>query len=193
MERLEQAHPGMDIAQEIGGLEYESAIRYNFNKRELEILIEMISMVKSVVKLMSNAEDSFAPIIRFHIHHRIQQLVQGDLTPLMHRVDKREKNSSILTHLLHIRALAADWVGQEPREDYKLYSRHQGKVKAFHEARVVGPSPTQLHILRYQIKALCDERSVVRQRKGGLFTSGGMWLTLTLILTLTLTPTSTLT
>ena len=50
---------------------------------------------------------------------------QGELTPLLHRLDKR--NKPILPTLLKLRALVADWAdGAEPRKDYKDYSRKQG-------------------------------------------------------------------
>lgn len=112
---------------------------------------------------MFKAESLLAPLIRFHIHHHIQQLVQGDLTPLLHRLDKR--NKPILPSLLKLRSLAADWLnGSEPRNDYRDYTRKQGSVFAAHPARVVSTAPTQLYILRTQVCSLCDTESEVRKK-----------------------------
>ena len=114
------------------------------------------------------AEATLAPYLRFHVHHRIQHLVQGELTPLLHRVDKR--NKPILPTLLSIRSLVADWAeGSDPLKDYKEYSRKQhAVVKVKHPPRVVGPSPSQLFILRTQIHSLCDSDSELR-RKTSIF------------------------
>lgn len=106
------------------GSQYERALRYNYSEIELSALVDVVSMIKSLASLMSKSEANIAPIIRFHIHHTTQQLIQGDLQPLLHRADKRK--NPMLPALLEIRALAADWLnGMEPREDYKSYSRKQ--------------------------------------------------------------------
>ncbi|KAJ1421295.1 cytoplasmic FMR1-interacting, partial [Ochromonadaceae sp. CCMP2298] len=121
-------------------------------------------MIKSLAAQLDKAEAAFAPYIRFHVHHRLQQLAQGDLTPLLHRLDKR--NKPILPTLLKLRALIADWSeGSAPGKDYKEYSRKQGAVQSVqHPARVVGAAPSQLFILRTQVGCLCDSDSEVRQK-----------------------------
>ena len=106
-----------------------------------------------------------APLIRLHIHHITQQCVQGDLLPVLHRADKRKKQ--IFSSLLQIRTVAADWTDAlEPVEDYRLYSRKHGAVRVSHSPRVVGPSYTQLQILRADIRALYDDRSQARKKSG---------------------------
>jgi cytoplasmic FMR1 interacting protein len=91
--------------KESDGLEYERVLRKNLSLVERSVLVDVISMVKSLASSMLKAESLLAPFIRFHIHHHIQQLVQGDLTPLLHRLDKR--NKPILPSLLKLRSLAA--------------------------------------------------------------------------------------
>lgn len=149
------------------GIEYEKVIRYNFSKGELTALVDIISMIKSLVNLMSRAESFLAPMIRFHIHHEMQFIIQGELLPVIHRADKRKKEA-FLSSLLQIRSLAADWLGGvEPIEDYKEYSRKQGKIEEVaHPPRVVGPGHTQLHLLRTQVRALYDEKSLGRKKQG---------------------------
>ena len=149
------------------GIEYEKVVRYNFTKGELTALVDVISMIKSLVSIMSRAESSLAPIIRFHIHHEMQFIIQGELLPVIHRADKRKKEA-FLSSLLQIRSLAADWIGGvEPIEDYKEYSRKKGKIEeVLHPARVVGPGHTQLNLCRTQVRALYDEKSLGRKKQG---------------------------
>ncbi len=139
-------------------------MKHNFTPQELSVLVDVISCIKSLSSLLSKHETLFAPYIRFHIHHAIQHLVQGDMIPLLHRIDKR--NKPILTTLLKLRSIAADWLeGAENRSDYKEYSRKDGlSVKVTHTPRVVATSTTQLFILRLQINSLCHDNSELLKR-----------------------------
>lgn len=58
-------------------------------------------MVKALEALLARAEHLLAPWLRRHVHLAIQRLVQRDLTPLLHRLDKR--NKPILPALLKAR------------------------------------------------------------------------------------------
>lgn len=88
-------------------------LRYNLTRDELSVLVDAISMIKALSSLMTRSEATLSPYLRFHVHHRIQYLVQGELTPLLHRLDKR--NKPILPTLLSIRSLVADWSeGSDP-------------------------------------------------------------------------------
>mmetsp|Transcript_22337 Transcript_22337/g.32537 ORF Transcript_22337/g.32537 Transcript_22337/m.32537 type:complete len:1588 (+) Transcript_22337:206-4969(+) len=148
------------------GHEYERVIRYNFTEGELTVVVDVISMIKSLSSLMFKAESKLAPILRFHIHHSVQQLVQADLLPLLHRVAKRNR-SDVFEAVQQIRTLAADWTDGQPKtDDYKEYSRKQGRIEASHPSRVVAPGHTQLSLLRTQIRALYDEKSASRQKQG---------------------------
>lgn len=146
------------------GIQYERTVRYNYSDKELSVVVDVVAMIKSLASMMTSMEDKVAPFIRFHIHHDLQQMVQGELQPILHRVDKR--NNPVLPALLDIRALAADWLdGVEPVQDYKNYSRKQGHVSADVPARVVSAGYTQLSLLRIQIRAIYDEKSSARQKK----------------------------
>lgn len=162
------------------GIAYERALKYNFSKSELNVLVDIIAIIKSLSALLHKHEANVAPIVRFHMHHAVQQLVQGDLLPILHRCDKRggatsaSKNASrsAFNFLIEIRQLASDWKhGKEPIEDYKQYSRKQGAVVVTdHIPRVVSCSTTQLVLLRTCIRALYDEDSDARHKQGLLFT-----------------------
>jgi cytoplasmic FMR1 interacting protein len=157
----------LGIANTTGeGLEYEQVIRYNLGKEEIYVIVDVVSLIKSLSSQLSAAETTLAPLIRYHIHHSIQQLVQGDLLPILHRVDKRNKSNQ-LSVLLAIRHLAADWTNKtDPGENYKAYSRKQGSVIAVHNPRVVSTTHTQLHLLRMFIYSVYDDSSAMRQRNG---------------------------
>jgi cytoplasmic FMR1 interacting protein len=148
---------------DFGLVQYEQVIKLNFSKDELTVFVDIISMIKSLSSIMGKEEGLVAPYIRFHVHHLIQQFVQGDILPVLHRIDKRKK--PILSSILNIRSLAADWLnGIEPREDYKGYSRKHGHLEPKHNPRVVSTSATQLHLLRSSVRCLFQENSEIRQK-----------------------------
>ena len=86
---------------------YEMAVRYNYSTEELTQLVDCISMIKSLAALMLRAETGISPWLRLYMHHRVQQLVQGDLLKALHRADKRQRD--ILSTLLSLRRMLADW------------------------------------------------------------------------------------
>ena len=158
----------VDIEEGAEALIYARAVKHNFTPEELTVMVDIIVMIKSTASLLQKAETVFAPYMRFHTHHVVQQLVQGDLTPLLHRLDKRNKPS--LSTLVKLRAVAADWLnGVEPHNDYRDYSRKDGYVSATHPPRICGPSPTQLYILRSEVYALLSGSGSEISRKGGIF------------------------
>jgi len=147
------------------GFEYERLIKYNFTKTELTKFVDIMTMIKSLSGILDRTKVKLASIIRFHIHHQVQQIVQGNLLPILHRMDKRKKDS--FAGLLRLRHMTADWIdGVEPIEDYKAYSRKLGQIDAVHPARVVGPTYVQLQLLRSEVFALYDEKSLARKRSG---------------------------
>lgn len=68
------------------------ALRYNLRKDELTILVDVISMIKSLASVLMAAEHEVAPFIRMHIHHATQQLVQTDMLKALHRAHKRSRD-----------------------------------------------------------------------------------------------------
>ena len=166
----------------VEGSEYARVLKYNLSKEEFSVLIDVISLIKSLSSLLSRSEATLVPYIRFHIHHRIQTLVQVEMTPLLHKVDK--KNRPILPTLLKIRSLVADWSDHvDDKKLYKEYTKDKKSVlsgttnrktgsnntsnqlvSTYHPARVVSTAYTQLYILRMQISTLCDSHSELRTK-----------------------------
>ncbi|CAM9579119.1 unnamed protein product [Ectocarpus fasciculatus] len=149
------------------GMEYERVVRYNWSPNELSAIVEVITMTKSLGSLLSRAEGRLAPLLRLHVHASTQQMSQGDLVPVLHRADKKKRD--IVTHLLQLRSMVSDWSdGVAPPEDYKKYKRAQGRVEAKGAPRrVVGPSSTQLQLVRAMVRAIYDENSELRQSRYG--------------------------
>lgn len=63
--------------------------------------------------------------------------------------------------------MVSDWSDDvAPSEDYKKYKRAQGRVDAKGAPRrVVGPSSTQLQLVRAMVRAIYDENSELRQSR----------------------------
>jgi len=137
---------------------YEFAVKYNHSPRELGVLVDIISMIKSLSTILMQAEADVAPYLRLYVHHEVQQFVSGELLPPLHRAHKRKR--AIIDPLLKLRRLVADWPDKtEPADDYVRYSRQDGRVEAAHKARVVGPSPTQLQFMRTMVRSMYDQRN----------------------------------
>jgi hypothetical protein len=47
-------------------------------------------MIKMLAAQLNSAEPVLAPAIRTYVHARTQQLVQGDMLPVLHRADKKK-------------------------------------------------------------------------------------------------------
>lgn len=137
---------------------YELAVKYNHSPRELGVLVDIISMIKSLAGILVKAEAHVAPYLRLYIHHEVHQFAAGELLPPLHRAHKRKR--AIINPLLKLRRLVADWPNNmEPPDDYIRYSRQNGRVEAVHKVRVVGPSPTQLQFMRTMVRSMYDQRN----------------------------------
>ena len=155
---------GLDIASLSSnpGFEYERVIRYNYSGPELSILVDTISMVKSMSSLLLKNESTLAPMIRLYVHNELQNLVQNDLVPVLHRADKKKR--PIMTSLMQIRTLAVDWLAGRRQDDYRTYKKSNPSADV--PARVVGAAPTQLHLMRTMLRALYDDKSEARASRG---------------------------
>ncbi|GMI36528.1 hypothetical protein TrRE_jg10260 [Triparma retinervis] len=144
------------------GFEYERVVRFNYTAPELSILVDTISMIKSMSSLLLKNEAILAPMIRLYVHNELQNLVQNDLVPALHRADKKKR--PVMTNLMQIRTLALDLLQGKRQDDYRAYKRSNPKADV--PARVVGPAPTQLHLMRTMIRALYDDKSEARASRG---------------------------
>ena len=165
------SHPApVEHLQELGAdftlpyFEYEKVAKYNFTKAEFSIIADIVGMIKSLAGMIDEAKADILPSIRLYIHHEIQQMVQGTLMPILHRMDKRKSDK--FREVFRLRQLIADWIGEEePIQDYKAYSRKMGSISAKHPARVVCADYLQLQFMRWNIWNLSHEHQ--SNSKGG--------------------------
>ena len=103
----------------IEGIDYALATVHNYTNSEYRVLIDIISMIKSLSSLLTKVQVLFNTIIRIHISHTIQIFVQHTVLGLLYKAHKHKRTAET-THLLQLRALLADWYDDiEPFEDYK--------------------------------------------------------------------------
>ena len=146
------------------GIEYERVVRYNYTKAELNVLIDVVSLIKSLSGALMRAEHTLAPIIRVKIHGDIQDFVQITLLDMIHKADKKKR--PVKDTLLLLRSIIADWAnGVEPFEDYKQ-KPGKGRTLPPISARRRHSPTQQLRYFRLLLQSLYDERSSGMKSKG---------------------------
>ena len=91
------------------GSEYERAIRYNYSHEEKSVLVDCISMIKSLSDLLEERDVKLAPVIRMYMHSYVQRFAGKDLETIIKKAD--DKGRPMLGFLKKVQELAADWVG----------------------------------------------------------------------------------
>jgi len=57
----------------------------------LQVVVDIISMIKSLASVMAKAENLVGASVRLYIHQRVQKVIQADLVPILHRVSKQKQ------------------------------------------------------------------------------------------------------
>ncbi|GFR33631.1 cytoplasmic FMR1-interacting protein [Trichonephila clavata] len=141
--------------------EYERATRYNYSDEEKFGLIEVIAMIKGLQLLMSRMETVFTDSIRRHVYAELQEFVQVTLREPLRKAVKNKKDL-IRSIILSVRETCADWLkGSEPEEDPALKGKKDPEngfeIKV--PRRNVGPSSTQLYMVRTMLESLIADKS----------------------------------
>lgn len=141
--------------------EYERSTRYNYSSNEKFALIEVIAMIKGLQLLMSRMESVFMDAIRRHIFAELQDFVQVRLRDILRKAIKK-KSDVIKMIIMSVRDTCADWIrGLEPQDDPAL--RGKKDPESGFEIKVprrnVGPSSTQLYMVRTMLESLIAEKS----------------------------------
>jgi cytoplasmic FMR1 interacting protein len=153
------AHPNVASAVPTDALEYERVVRYNYTEAERVALIEFVAFIKGLAGVMLRHDGLLSPIIRLCIHAELQEFVQIQLRDMIAYASKKKKASR--EEMLHLRAMAADWKGGIEPDDPALFGK---KVKKGSSSapevpeRAVGPSPTQLDLMRTIVYGLVSHR-----------------------------------
>ncbi|KAG7171830.1 Cytoplasmic FMR1-interacting protein-like 1 [Homarus americanus] len=141
--------------------EYERATRYNYTDEEKFALIEVIAMIKGLQVLMARMETVFLDSIRRNIYQELQDFVQLTLRDPLRKAIKNKKEL-LRTILVSVRETSADWSkGMEPPEDPALKGKKDPdngfEIKV--QRRNVGPSSTQLYMVRTMLESLISDKS----------------------------------
>lgn len=143
--------------------EYERATRYNYSDEEKSALIELIAMIKGLQVLMNRMETVFIDAIKRSIYAKLQDFIQKDLRePLRKAILK--KDDMIRLFLKSVRGTCADWKrGVEDPIDQANKSDLSKQTVADFEIdvprRSVGPSSTQLYIIRTMLESLVSGKA----------------------------------
>uniref|UniRef100_A0A7N8WYJ7 Cytoplasmic FMR1-interacting protein n=1 Tax=Mastacembelus armatus TaxID=205130 RepID=A0A7N8WYJ7_9TELE len=141
--------------------EYERATRYNYTTEEKFALVEVIAMIKGLQVLMGRMESVFNHAIRHTIYSALQDFAQVTLRDPLRQAIKKKKNV-IQSVLQAIRKTVCDWeTGREPHNDPALRGEKDPKggfdIKV--PRRAVGPSSTQLYMVRTMLESLVADKS----------------------------------
>ncbi|XP_046702615.1 cytoplasmic FMR1-interacting protein 1 homolog [Silurus meridionalis] len=141
--------------------EYERATRYNYTSEEKFALVEVIAMIKGLQVLMGRMESVFNHAIRHTIYAALQDFAQVTLRDPLRQAIKKKKNV-IQSVLQAIRKTICDWeTGREPHNDPALRGEKDPKggfdIKV--PRRAVGPSSTQLYMVRTMLESLVADKS----------------------------------
>ncbi|KAK2176605.1 hypothetical protein NP493_652g01000 [Ridgeia piscesae] len=141
--------------------EYERSTRYNYSSAEKFGLIEVIAMIKGLQNLMLRMESVLMDAIRNHLYAEVQDFVQVQLREPMRKSIKK-KSEVIRSIIVSVRETCADWLqGVQPRDDPALHGKKDGDDN-FHirvPRRNVGPSSTQLYMVRTMLESLIADKS----------------------------------
>ncbi|KAM3956068.1 cytoplasmic FMR1-interacting protein Sra-1 [Aphomia sociella] len=141
--------------------EYERATRYNYSSEEKFAMIEVIAMIKGLQVLMARMETVFADAARRSIYAELQDFVQLVLREPLRKAIKNKKDL-IRSIVVSVRETCGDWArGCEPQQDPALRGKKDSDASFAIKVprRNVGPSSTQLYMVRTQLEALISDKS----------------------------------
>uniref|UniRef100_A0A8C6D232 Cytoplasmic FMR1 interacting protein 2 n=1 Tax=Moschus moschiferus TaxID=68415 RepID=A0A8C6D232_MOSMO len=141
--------------------EYERATRYNYTSEEKFAFVEVIAMIKGLQVLMGRMESVFNQAIRNTIYAALQDFAQVTLREPLRQAVRKKKNV-LISVLQAIRKTICDWEGgREPPNDPCLKGEKDPKggfdIKV--PRRAVGPSSTQLYMVRTMLESLIADKS----------------------------------
>uniref|UniRef100_A0A9L0RMM6 Cytoplasmic FMR1 interacting protein 1 n=1 Tax=Equus caballus TaxID=9796 RepID=A0A9L0RMM6_HORSE len=134
--------------------EYERATRYNYTSEEKFALVEVIAMIKGLQVLMGRMESVFNHAIRHTVYAALQDFSQVTLREPLRQAIKKKKN-------VIQRLCVTGRQGHEPFNDPALRGEKDPKsgfdIKV--PRRAVGPSSTQLYMVRTMLESLIADKS----------------------------------
>ena len=145
---------------------FEKVVRYNYSDEELSVLVDVISMIKSLSFLIQEKEHNLAPVLRLYMQAYLQNFMYCDLAPLIQASDVKER--PIFTFLRQAQALIGDSDRlSSKRKGGSRKPTHSGgggggggssdkKTSWKYKRRLVGAGSAQLHLLRVMLRSMDD-------------------------------------
>lgn len=139
-------------------VEYERVVKYNYTEEERFALIEFIACIKSLAGVMLRHDGLLSPIIASYIHNDLEEFIQVHLRDMISFASKKKR--SVREEMLHLRAMAGDWSGGSAPDEPALFGKKVKKGTTNNEIpqRAVGPSPTQLDLVRTIVYGFVSHR-----------------------------------
>ena len=134
---------------------YENVVRRNYSKEECFALAEMVGLIKGLSNCMIDVDGLLSPFIRSCIHSEIQHVVQLTIGEILNYATKKKR--PIRVDLTQIRTLSVDFVDGSGIDE-SVFSKKKKDVEFTIPSRPVGPSITQLNLLRLSIYNLYATR-----------------------------------
>ncbi|XP_065670394.1 cytoplasmic FMR1-interacting protein 1 homolog isoform X3 [Hydra vulgaris] len=140
--------------------EYERATRYNYDSNEKFALVQTMSMIKGLSGIMFRLEGIFSNAIRCFIHAELQDFVQNTMREPLRKAAKSSKKTLMKTVMMAIRETVID-LSKSAVEDPAVRGEKDPKngFRIDIPFRSVGPSSTQLYMLRTMLESLSSDKA----------------------------------
>jgi len=159
--KLDHTNKSTDIQAD---QDYERAIRYNYKPNELSALIEVIAMMKGLVRLLVKQDTFLSPAIRTAIHAEVQEFVHVELADMFQDSSKKKK-TTIRNDLTHLRNMVAEWLGGFMPFTEKTVKKNKSSAslgaQPLFPRRNVAPSKFQMELIRDIVFGLMHMRKEV--------------------------------
>lgn len=161
------------VSQSRNGLEYEQAVRFNYNDQDRSLLIDCVGAVKSLANLMLDSSALLQRSLQSHAYSFIQTFAHGLVSRQLEKAHQKRK-SKAEELLLRVRQYVADWGGvvdQQAPEAYRQGLQKRAKGGNYRtyvpSTRAATPSTTQFFAMLAALEAVVHPTSACHE-KGGI-------------------------
>ncbi|EGD72022.1 hypothetical protein PTSG_00038 [Salpingoeca rosetta] len=138
--------------------DYERAVRYNYSAEEKAAVVQIVTMIKDVLRILWKMESMLNLGIRVEIYKETQSFIQHNVRDMVRHCIKKKK-AKARTVLMGLRNTCADWAaGFEPEDDpYMRGIKDTAYQPPEIGNRHCGPGSTQLFMMRTMLESLCAD------------------------------------
>ena len=130
---------------------YEKVVKNNYTDQDKTALVELISILKGLGRVMAQSSSLLSPIIRRGVHDYLQEFVHYHLHEMNRSAVKHKRE--IASHLQKLRQAAGDWPLQPMPT---TLTKKDPKAPPTWKQRVVSPSPTLVYLLQHDFINIAD-------------------------------------